>query len=63
MAFTTSFWFFSIPRSTLLWFPMYIALAAATLRWRWTLWAYIAVSAPLMIVWVTSFTAGARWTG
>lgn len=62
-AFMTSFWFFSIPRSTLLWWPLWIALAAVTLRWRWTLWAYVAVSAPLMIVWTAAFVAGGRWTG
>ena len=28
VAFTTSFWYFSVPRSTLLWFPLYRALAA-----------------------------------
>lgn len=63
LAFTTSFWFFSIPRSTLLWFPLYVALAAVTMRWRWTLWAYITVSTPLMIVWVAAFASGGRWTG
>lgn len=63
LAFTTSFWFFSVPRSTLLWFPLYVALAAVTMRWRWTLWTYVAVSAPLMIVWVVVYTAGGKWTG
>jgi hypothetical protein len=62
-AFTTSFWFFSVPRSTLLWWPLFIAIAAATMRWRWTLWAYVCVCAPLMIVWVVAYTAGGRWTG
>jgi hypothetical protein len=38
-------------------------LAVATLRWRWTLWAYVSVSAPIMIVWVAAYTAGGRWTG
>ena len=46
VAFTTSFWFFSVPRATLLWWPLFVALAAVTLRWRWTLWTYLAVSAP-----------------
>lgn len=63
VAFTTSFWFFSIPRSTLLWWPLWIGLAVATLRWRWTLWAYVAVSTPLMLVWTTAYVAGGRWTG
>ena len=63
LAFTTSFWFFSVPRSTLLWFPLFLALAAITMRWRWTLWTYIAVSAPLMIVWAVVYTAGGKWTG
>ena len=63
LAFTTSFWFFSVPRSTLLWWPLFIALAAATMRWRWTLWTYVAVCTPLMFVWVAAYTAGGRWTG
>ncbi len=31
-AFTTSSWFFSVPRATLLWWPLWIALAAWSLR-------------------------------
>ena len=63
VAFTTSYWFFSVPRSTLLWWPLWIALAAITLRWRWTLWTYVAVSAPLMAIWTAAYIAGGRWTG
>ena len=63
VAFTTSFWFFSVPRATLLWWPLFLALAAITMRWRWTLWTYIAVSAPLMIVWTVAYTSGGKWTG
>jgi len=62
-AFMTSFWFFSIPRATLLWWPLWVGAAIVTLRWRWALWAYVAVSTPLMLVWTTAYVAGGRWTG
>lgn len=63
VAFTTSYWFFSVPRSTLLWWPLWLALAAITLRWRWTFWVYLGVAAPVMAVWATAYLAGGVWTG
>lgn len=63
VAFATSYWFFSVPRATLLWWPLWIGLAALTLRRRWALWVYLAVSVPLMLVWTVAFTLGGHWTG
>jgi hypothetical protein len=63
VAFATSVWFFSVPRATLLWWPLWIFLAVWTLRHRWMLWVYLAVSAPLMAVWVAAYTMGGHWTG
>jgi len=61
-AFSTSYWFFSVPRSTLLWWPLWIALAAAATRRRWLLWLYLAVSGPLAVVWAGVYLTG-RWAG
>lgn len=62
VAFTTSYWFFSVPRATLLWWPLWIVLAAVVVRRRWLLWAYLAVSVPLMVVWAATFLTH-RWAG
>jgi hypothetical protein len=62
VAFGTSFWFFSVPRATLLWWPLWIALAVVAVRHRWVLWAYLSVSVPLMAVWAAAFLTS-RWAG
>jgi Mannosyltransferase (PIG-V) len=62
VAFATSFWFFSVPRATLLWWPLWIAFAILAARRRWVLWAYLAVSVPLMAVWAATFLTH-RWAG
>ncbi|WP_218566628.1 mannosyltransferase family protein [Vallicoccus soli] len=61
-AFSTSTWFFSVPRATLLWWPLWVLLAAWTLRRPWALRAYLVLSVPLAVLWVTTFTTG-RWAG
>jgi hypothetical protein len=61
-ALATSTFYLSVARSTLLWFPLYLVLAAAAQRWRWVHVAYLAVAAPLMVVGVLAFTSG-RWWG
>lgn len=61
-AFTTAMWFFSVPRATLTWWPLWIALAAATLRRPAVHHAYLAVVAPFMVVFALLFTNG-RWAG
>jgi hypothetical protein len=61
-AFATSYWFFSVPRATLLWWPLWIAFAILAARRRWVLWAYLALSVPLMAIWAATFLTG-RWAG
>ena len=61
-AFATSTWYFSVPRATLLWWPLWIGLAAWSLRRQWVLTAYLTVIAPFMVVFTLMFAVG-RWTG
>ncbi len=61
-AFGTSMWFFSVPRATLLWWPLWIALGMVAARRRWLLWGYLAVSVPLMAIWAAAFLTH-RWAG
>ena len=58
----TSTYYLSVARATLLWFPLWILLAEAAQRRPWLHTAYLAVSAPLMILVALTFTAG-RWVG
>ena len=62
LALGTSTWFFSVPRATLLWWPLWVGIAVLAARRRWLLWAYLAVSVPLMSVWAAAFLTG-RWAG
>lgn len=61
-AFTTAMWFFSVPRATLTWWPLWIALAAWSLRRPVVHQTYLAVFAPFMVVFALLFTTG-RWAG
>lgn len=61
-AFATSYWFFSVPRATLLWWPLWIVLATVAVRRRWVLWAYLSLSVPLMAIWAAVFLLH-RWAG
>jgi hypothetical protein len=61
-AFAMSYWFFSLPRAMLLWWPLWMVLAAVTLKHRWMLWLYLATAAPLSFVWATAYLTG-RWAG
>ncbi|MFH8985005.1 glycosyltransferase family protein [Streptomyces varsoviensis] len=58
----TSYWYVSVPRATLLWWPLWIGLALCSLRWRWVKDAYVCVAGPLMALMVVAFTTG-RWAG
>jgi hypothetical protein len=62
VAFATSTWYFSVPRATLLWWPLWILLAQATLRRPALLSAYLAVVAPLSVLLTCVFVTG-RWAG
>jgi hypothetical protein len=58
----TSYWYLSIPRATLLWWPLWTGLAHWSLRRGWVKEAYAGAVAPLMVVLTLTFTSG-RWTG
>jgi hypothetical protein len=62
VAFATSYWYFSVPRATLLWWPLWIGLAVVAARRRWVLWAYLSISVPLMAIWAATFLTS-RWAG
>ena len=62
LALATSSFYLSVARATLLWFPLWVLLAAAGTRRPALTTAYVAVSAPLMAVGVLVFTSG-RWVG
>ncbi|MFF2405397.1 mannosyltransferase family protein [Streptomyces sp. NPDC058092] len=58
----TSYWYTSIPRATLLWWPLWTGLAVWSLRRRHVRTAYLTVVAPLMTVFAVTFLSG-RWAG
>ena len=60
VALATSTYYFSVSRSALLWFPVWILLAEWSLRRRWLLPAWIYISAPIMGAYVVAFT-NSRW--
>lgn len=61
-AFTTGMWFFSVPRATLLWWPLWTGLAAWSLRRPAVLQGYLTVFAPFSVVLTLLFCTG-RWAG
>jgi hypothetical protein len=61
-ALTTSYWYFSVPRATLLWWPLWVGLAAWSLRRRAVLTLYLAVVAPFMVIFALLFSLY-RWAG
>ncbi|ARQ68647.1 mannosyltransferase family protein [Streptomyces marincola] len=58
----TSYWYMSIPRSTLLWWPLWIGLAALSLRRPRVMAVYLCVAAPLGVLFTVTFLSG-RWAG
>ncbi|WP_037864518.1 mannosyltransferase family protein [Streptomyces sp. NRRL S-340] len=58
----TSYWYLSVPRATLIWWPLWTGLAHWSLRHRWVKEAYVGVVAPLTAVLAVTFTSG-HWTG
>jgi Mannosyltransferase (PIG-V) len=61
-ALATSSWYFSVPRATLLWWPLWIALATWSMHRRWVLIGWVTVAAPMAVVFTLVFTTG-RWAG
>ncbi|MGH3326840.1 MAG: mannosyltransferase family protein, partial [Streptomycetales bacterium] len=62
VAFTTSYWYMSVPRAMLLWWPLWIWLAWWSIRRPAVLTAYLALVAPLMVACTLNFAVG-NWTG
>lgn len=58
----TSYWYMSIPRATLLWWPLWIMLAATARRRPHVRTAYLALAAPLSTLLAVTFLSG-RWAG
>ncbi|MGV4926717.1 mannosyltransferase family protein [Streptomyces sp. BHT-5-2] len=58
----TSYWYMSIPRATLLWWPLWVLVAAWSLRNPRVTTAYACLAAPLMTVLTVTFMTG-RWAG
>lgn len=58
----TSYWYTSIPRATLLWWPLWIGLAALSLRHPWFRTAYLCVATPVTTLVSLTFLTG-RWAG
>ncbi|WP_329376215.1 mannosyltransferase family protein [Streptomyces sp. NBC_01351] len=58
----TSYWYTSIPRSTLLWWPLWIALAGWSLRRPRVRTAYLCVAGPLSTLVAVTFMTG-HWAG
>ncbi|MEU5304322.1 mannosyltransferase family protein [Streptomyces noursei] len=58
----TSYWYMSIPRATLLWWPLWIALAAWSLRTPRITTAYLCLATPLTTLFALAFLTG-RWAG
>ncbi|MFE9699164.1 mannosyltransferase family protein [Streptomyces sp. NPDC006270] len=58
----TSYWYTSVPRATLLWWPLWIGLAALTLRRPWFRAAYLCVAVPVTTLVALTFLTG-RWAG
>ncbi|MFG2208485.1 mannosyltransferase family protein [Streptomyces sp. NPDC048638] len=58
----TSYWYTSIPRATLLWWPLWISLAAWSMRHPRFTTVYLSLVGPLTAVYALAFLSG-RWAG
>jgi len=61
-ALATSQYYLSVPRATLLWWPLWVGLAAVAHRRPLVLGAVLALTVPLAVLHVAAFTTG-RWAG
>ena len=62
LAFALSSFYLSVGRGTLLWWPLWLLLAKASLRREWVHRVYLAVAPALMLTYVIAFTGGG-WVG
>ncbi|MGW1076756.1 mannosyltransferase family protein [Streptomyces sp. NPDC002537] len=58
----TSYRYMSVPRATLLWWPLWTTLAIWSMRRPWFTTVYLCLAVPLMTVLTLAFTSG-RWAG
>jgi Mannosyltransferase (PIG-V) len=58
----TSSFYLSVARATLLWWPVWVLLASASLGRRWVHGLYLALAVPLAATMVVAFTLG-HWVG
>ncbi|WP_394432986.1 glycosyltransferase family protein [Streptomyces sp. SGAir0957] len=58
----TSYWYTSIPRATLLWWPLWAGLAAWTVRSQRAAYVCLCVLAPMSTLYAVTFLSG-RWAG
>ncbi|MFG2193259.1 mannosyltransferase family protein [Streptomyces sp. NPDC048639] len=58
----TSYWYTSMPRATLLWWPLWIVLASWSLRYPRMKSVYLCLMGPLTTVFALAFLTG-RWAG
>ncbi|MCK2214207.1 hypothetical protein MF672_010450 [Actinomadura sp. ATCC 31491] len=61
-ALMTSAYYLSIPRSLLLWFPLWVLVAKVATGRRWVIALYVLICGPLMLLNTTRFLSGA-WAG
>jgi hypothetical protein len=62
IALGTSTWYETLPRTLLVLFPVWIALARLDRRWPWVKYAYLSVSGPIAVVLGMLFLSG-QWAG
>jgi len=62
LALGTSYWYMSLPRSSLLWWPLWIVLATSSSRRPQIVTSYVCVAGPLLTILTIAFTSG-RWAG
>lgn len=58
----TSTYLYSVPRSGLLWWPLWIAIGEFLSRHKWALWIWLLLSTVAMIIWDHTFFIG-QWAG
>jgi hypothetical protein len=61
-ALVTSYYFLSLPREMLLWWPLFIGLAVVSARHPWVKTAYLMVSTPIMVTLAYLYLTG-HWAG
>ena len=62
VSYATSYWLMSVPRATLIWWPLWTMAAAALGRRPWLLRGWLVVSGSLAAVWAAAFLRS-QWAG